>query len=161
MDLTSLSWDPFMSFFIFCPATFFPRHARDMKQREFSLLTHCLQPFESKKNNVKDYTPPVIWSGPRETSLLFLSVSRPHLCGGALQMVGSTALGAKIPKLHICDNLKTQEWSYGNWLIISFLNRRTTRYKILKHTYWVSTHWDLKKKKKGWQQADVPKPDST
>lgn len=58
------------------------------------------------------------------------------------------ALGAKILKLHICDNLQTQEWSYGNWLIISFLNRRTTRSKILRHTYRVSTHWDLEKKKK-------------
>ena len=130
-------------------------HATWNKGSSHSWLTVSSH-LKAKKNNVKDYTPPVIWSGTRETSLLFLSVSRPHLCGGALQMVGSTALGAKIPKLHICDNLKTQEWSYGNWLIISFLNRRTTRSKILKHTYWVSTHWDLKKKKKRMATSRCP-----
>lgn len=122
-------------------------HATWNKGSSHSWLTVSSH-LKAKKNNVKDYTPPVIWSGPQETSLLFLSVTRPHLCGGALQMVGSMALGAKIPKLHICDNLQTQEWSYGNWLIISFLNRRTTRSKILRHTYRVSTHWDLEKKKK-------------
>lgn len=41
--------------------------------------------------------------------LIFESITRLQLCG-ALQW-GSMALEAKIWKLHICDNLKTQEWS--------------------------------------------------
>jgi hypothetical protein len=82
-----------MSFFIFCPATFFPCHAQDMKQREFSLLTHCPQPFESKENNVQDYTAPVMCSCPPETSLLFPEYN--SLATGTLQW-SLRQLGAKL-----------------------------------------------------------------
>lgn len=111
MDLTSLSWDSFMSFFIFCSVTFFPCNAHYMKQREFSLLD-LLSPAiwkQKNPNNVKDYTPPAIWSCPQETSLLFLRViTRWLLHEGTLQW-GSALLGAKIWKLRIRDSLKTKK----------------------------------------------------
>lgn len=108
MGLTSLSWNSFMSFFIFCSVTFFPCNIGYMKQREFSLLDLLSPAIWKQKNNVKDYTPPAIWSSPQETSLLFLRViTRWALHEGALQW-GSVLLGAKIWKLHIRDSLKNK-----------------------------------------------------
>lgn len=109
MDLTSLSWDSFMSFFIFCSVTFFPCNTHYMKQREFSLLDLLSPAIWKQKNNVKDYTSPAIWSRPQETSLLFLRVITRWLLHEGTLKWGSTLLGAKIWKLHIRDSLKNKK----------------------------------------------------
>lgn len=129
MDLTSLSWDSFMSFFIFCSVTFFPCNAHYMKQREFSLLDLLSPAIWKQKNNVKDYTPPAIWSYPQETSLLFLRViTRWLLHEGTLQW-GSMLLGAKIWKLHIRDSLKTKRFIILKYMKnhVIKINRKITR----------------------------------